>query len=473
MATNKHEWDLSALPEAKKLYRNLEHFCILLWKKKFQSLEDKVINEYRKPNGVHKPWITMLQYLMAGDLRAITCMMGHNASLYSSESMLQTIAFYGVEIYNDANSFNPDNEKHFDSAVESLLVLLNFDSSFARPQKLSVYELLKEGGYQEEIRTYLNLLYECSLFIASLDDVRSDEENDFLYELSKTAMKEGLKIEIAKDGKSSEEKVLGLNEKLATLIGLEPVKKSIVSLNNFIKIQQLKKERGLRSTPMSYHCVFTGNPGTGKTTVARIVAEIYKDLGILKKGHLVETDRSGLVAEYIGQTAVKTNKIIDSALDGVLFIDEAYSLSNSSDNDFGHEAIATLLKRMEDDRNRLIVILAGYTKEMEGFINSNSGLQSRFSRYIEFPDYSADELFEIFKLMLDQNDCYMTPEAESLIKEHIADCVTHKDKNFGNARFVRNLVEKVLTQQANRLAGLNTIDDDELIAIVADDVVFY
>lgn len=191
-------------------------------------------------------------------------------------------------------------------------------------------------------------------------------------------------------------------KELDSLIGLKSVKDEISELRNFIKIQQMRKSQGLKTSHISYHCVFTGNPGTGKTTVARIVAEIYRNMGILSKGHLVETDRSGLIAEYLGQTAVKTNQIIDSALDGVLFIDEAYSLvqkySNSSD--YGHEAVATLLKRMEDDRDRLVVILAGYGDEMKDFIDTNPGLQSRFNRYIHFEDYGVDELLAIFKLNL-------------------------------------------------------------------------
>lgn len=258
---------------------------------------------------------------------------------------------------------------------------------------------------------------------------------------------------------------------LKSLIGLERVKEDVDSLRNLIKIQALRKQQGLPNTKVSYHCVFTGNPGTGKTTVARIVAGIYKELGLLKKGHLVEVDRSKLVAEYVGQTAPKTNKVIDEALDGVLFIDEAYSLLGG-ENDFGSEAIATLLKRMEDDRDRLVVILAGYTNEIKDFIASNPGLQSRFNRYIQFDDYSAEELTEIFKRSLRKSHYKIKRDAFEKLQTVIEKAVTAKDKHFGNARYVRNLFEKVVQNQANRLAKMDTIDNDELSIITLEDIKF-
>lgn len=257
---------------------------------------------------------------------------------------------------------------------------------------------------------------------------------------------------------------------LDSLIGLASVKKEVQTLTNFIKIQQKRAEQGLKSSSVSYHCVFTGNPGTGKTTVARIVADIYKELGVLKKGHLVETDRAGLVAEYVGQTAVKTNKIIDSALDGVLFIDEAYSLVGGGESDYGKEAVATLLKRMEDDRERLVVILAGYTKDMKQFIDSNPGLQSRFNRYIEFPDYTPDELYQIFALSLKKYDYHVTDDAKVALQHFFEEAVAHKDANFGNGRFVRNIFEKVLEHQANRLASESNLTTERLSEITIEDL---
>ena len=234
-------------------------------------------------------------------------------------------------------------------------------------------------------------------------------------------------------------------------------------------MKKKREEEGMTVPTISYHCVFTGNPGTGKTTVARLLAGIYKDLGVLQKGHLVETDRSGLVAEYVGQTAVKTNQIIDKALDGILFIDEAYSLIKGGNEDYGSEAIATLLKRMEDDRDRLVVILAGYTNEMEDFINSNPGLRSRFNRYIHFEDYSAEELYEIFCLQMKKNEYTMTEDNCNLLKKYFVDIVNNKPKDFGNARFVRNLFERAVQNQANRLAKEGNLTRDMLKEIKVED----
>ena len=259
-------------------------------------------------------------------------------------------------------------------------------------------------------------------------------------------------------------------DRLNEMIGLGAVKESIKTLANFIRVNKKRDEMGLKSPSISYHCVFSGNPGTGKTSVARILADIYKELGVLKKGHLVETDRSGLVAEYVGQTAVKTNKVIDSALDGVLFIDEAYSLAQGGSEDFGREAIATLLKRMEDDRDRLVVILAGYTNEIEYFINTNPGLRSRFNRYIHFDDYTAEELYNIFCHIAQKNEYVVSDEAGMYLCEHLEQTVTHKPMDFGNARYVRNLFEKAIEAQANRLASKEELTKQELSLIRKEDL---
>ena len=277
-------------------------------------------------------------------------------------------------------------------------------------------------------------------------------------------------IPSATNAKSSKPKSQNPTKELDSLIGLDSVKKEVETLSNFIKIQQTRSAKGLKTSAVSYHCVFTGNPGTGKTTVARILAKIYKKLGVVSKGHLVETDRAGLVAEYVGQTAVKTNKIIDSALDGVLFIDEAYSLISGSESDYGKEAIATLLKRMEDNRDRLIVILAGYTKNMKEFIDSNPGLQSRFNRYIEFPDYSADELLQIFEVSMKKYEYHFGEGAKEHLQQYFENEVANKDANFGNGRLVRNVFEKTLERQANRLAREVNLTTDKLSQIEIEDL---
>lgn len=264
-------------------------------------------------------------------------------------------------------------------------------------------------------------------------------------------------------------------EELNNLIGLDSVKRQVETLANFIRVQKEREAAGLKAPSISYHCVFTGNPGTGKTTVARILARIYKDLGVVSSGHLVETDRSGLIAEYVGQTAMKTNAVVDSALNGILFIDEAYALVQGG-QDYGNEAIATLLKRMEDDRDRLVVIVAGYTDEMKEFIDANPGLQSRFNNYIGFPDYSAGELMQILHKSTDKYGYQMTPAAEKFVEQHLRNKVAHKDRNFGNARYVRNVFEKAIQEQANRISKdnkkhtveeLSTLDECDFRAAVA------
>ena len=260
-------------------------------------------------------------------------------------------------------------------------------------------------------------------------------------------------------------------EELQSLIGLESVKEEVRTLANFAKVQKMRADKGLKNPNMSYHLVFTGSPGTGKTTVARIVARIYKDLGILKKGHLVETDRSGMIGQYVGQTAPKVNAMCDSALNGVLFIDEAYALTQKSGGqDYGDEAVATLLKRMEDDRDKLVVIVAGYTDEMKQFINTNPGLQSRFNRYINFPDYTPEELYKIFRMYLNKNEYTITKEAASYVQQRLDYVVAHKDRNFGNARYVRNVFEKAIQCQANRISAGRNLSEDQLTEITLADV---
>ena len=264
------------------------------------------------------------------------------------------------------------------------------------------------------------------------------------------------------------EKIEDLLAELDSYVGMDAIKTEVRSLINMVQVYKLRREHDLPTTDMSLHMVFSGNPGTGKTTVARIMSRIYHSLDILSKGQLVEVDRSGLVAGYVGQTALKTQKVIEKAMGGVLFIDEAYALNGKSENDFGQEAIDTILKAMEDHRDDLVVIVAGYTELMDRFIHSNPGLESRFNRFLMFEDYTPEQMVAIFKMQC-KKGCYVLAQGtEELVRDFIAEASA--DDSFGNARGVRNLFEHILVAQNNRLAKMENVTRDDLMQILPDDV---
>ena len=301
-------------------------------------------------------------------------------------------------------------------------------------------------------------------------------ERDMAIDAELRKMRQELKQVIGKDfdlynsdnsASNSSNDLDEVSAELNNLVGMKNVKEDIQTQINLLKIKKMRQEKGLANIPLTLHSVFCGPPGTGKTTVARLMGKIYKSLGLLKSGHLIETDRSGLVAGYVGHTAAKVNELVDSALDGVLFIDEAYALKpQGSSNDFGQEAIDTLLKRMEDCRGRLVVIVAGYTEEMSGFIDANPGLKSRFSKYFYFEDYPPEELLAIFENICHKNEFNLAPEAKKILFKKSIEIYQKRDKSFGNGREVRNIFEKAIKRQANRLVKLSSKVTKEIMTTI-------
>ena len=270
---------------------------------------------------------------------------------------------------------------------------------------------------------------------------------------------------------NGDESIEELLNELNSLTGLEDVKKDVNSLINLLRIRKMREERGMKQIPMSLHLVFSGNPGTGKTTVARLLAKIYHKLGVLSEGHLVEVDRAGLVGGYIGQTAIKVQEVVQKSLGGILFIDEAYSLTvNKSEKDFGLEAVDTLLKAMEDHRDDLIIIVAGYPDLMNQFLDSNPGLRSRFNKFINFADYKPEELVDIFKNMCNKSEYKATSDCLEYVCKYFEKRYIMREANFANGRDVRNFFEMAVVNQANRLSGDIDISNEELEEITLADV---
>ena len=314
--------------------------------------------------------------------------------------------------------------------------------------------------------SYTSSLDDFTDFLKTVDEAQKKAE-----ELKEEVSKKNAPAEAETEKSAPEETLDELMAKLDSLTGLAEVKENVRSLINLVKVRKLREENGLPNTEMSLHLVFMGNPGTGKTTVARLIGGLYKAIGVLSKGQLVETDRAGLVAGYVGQTAEKTKKVIESAMGGVLFIDEAYALAPANaGNDFGREAIETILKAMEDHRDDLVVIAAGYENEMERFISSNPGLESRFNRYFIFEDYNGEELFEIFSSMCAKNSYVLDEEAKEFAAKLFTDLYENRDENFGNARDVRNIFENMVSVHSDRIAALQKVDKETLVTVLEEDV---
>lgn len=261
-----------------------------------------------------------------------------------------------------------------------------------------------------------------------------------------------------------------LLDELNALVGLDKVKSKVQDLIVYQKVQKMRRENNLHSAKNTLHLAFTGNPGTGKTTVARIVGRIYKQIGLLSKGHFVEVSRTDLIAGYQGQTAHKVKKVIERAKGGVLFIDEAYSITENEHTDsYGRECLTELTKALEDYRDDLVVIVAGYTEPMEKFFESNPGLKSRFNTFIEFPDYTADEMGKMLRFMCRNNDYSISDDIYTLIREYFDECISRKDTNFANGRLVRNLYEDLVMNHARRVANLEKPTKDDLTMIIEGD----
>ncbi len=341
------------------------------------------------------------------------------------------------------------------------LKIIEIDGDRSPKQKLALqkYKQRLFGASVPDI-TYDEVEPDMGIFINDkIDYIKTPEENT-----SKLVGPSSKKQDAIQN--SFDELITELN----SLVGLNSVKTDIDQLVNFLKIQQLRHAKGMKIEPISRHLVFYGNPGTGKTTVARLISKIYQSLGIISKGHLIEIDRAGLVAGYVGQTAIKVNEVVNKSLGGVLFIDEAYTLSSGGDKDYGQEAIDSLLKLMEDHRDDLIVIVAGYSEKMDNFLSSNPGLRSRFNKFLNFEDYNPDELTQIFELFCDKSHYTISPETRKCLLSIFTDMYATRDHTFGNGRLVRNIFEMTINNQANRIVSMVDINEEDLINILDIDL---
>lgn len=359
---------------------------------------------------------------------------------------------------------------NFDKNIETIKDATLFDLGSSYKEEFLLPSILKRLDNPHFTNSNA-FIYRIASLIAKIDGTISEKEAEALKMLNHKISNPKVKLVGVSQSEVSEGETLeDVMDELNELIGLDNIKKAVEELSNFLKVQKIRKEKGLKNVNNAIHSVFMGPPGTGKTTVARILSHIYHHLGYLDSGHLVETDRAGLVAGYVGQTALKVEEVIKASINGVLFIDEAYALAKDNRKDFGSEAIEVLLKKMEDHRDELIVIVAGYPDEMKEFIGSNPGLQSRFNRYFTFEHYKPHELIAIFELFCGKNDFVLDTNAKEKLEFIFEKLYEKKHKSFGNARVARNLFEKIIEYQANRIVNIAPITEVILKTITEEDV---